>query len=394
MPQESGDKNSSNKKSCEKRAKKPNQNFRPGNRDSRKKAEVIIVIFGLIEILSLVLWQSADVFHKFSDIIHWLSLCGFIAGAAYLLDKVFNHNKWVWILYMAACALLGLAVYENSEPSPLNRTESKSVEEVENSTTPLQANKPEPQAALQTLAEKLETTSDQLRQATQGMANLEAANEALMNAQSATQARRITPQQRENFIKILSDAHNVSKIPIKVIVGRTDGETENFALQFREMLDEAGYGTVPSGLQAPLNDPSFKGNILYVTDALPNIKIPMYNESGKYEEIIRIPNLYATPTSGSSQKGPDVIAIFSSTNGTMGIPSMFPDRPTIMPMHATTNNPGGGVVYAYSPAQNPDKILLGVMEVLIDDGISTSAGGGKTFLKPGEIAFFIPQKLY
>src|ERR1039458_2188767 len=89
MPQEGGDKNSANKKASEKRAKNPKKHLSTTNLNTREKTEIIVLIFGIIEIISLVLWQLADVFHGFADSIHWLSICGFIAGAAYLLAKAF-----------------------------------------------------------------------------------------------------------------------------------------------------------------------------------------------------------------------------------------------------------------------------------------------------------------
>src|SRR5258706_4566779 len=54
------------------------------------------------------------------------------------------------------------------------------------------------------------------------------------------QPRRITAQQKKDFIALLD---NQPKAPVKVFVGLYDGETINYALQIRRLLDEAGYGS-------------------------------------------------------------------------------------------------------------------------------------------------------
>lgn len=82
------------------------------------------------------------------------------------------------------------------------------------------------------------------------------------DALEAKQRRIITPEQHDNFIKILK---NSPKSPVKVYVGEEDAETRNYAHQIRTMLDDAGYGLgTTNGLienqswsySLPIGDPS------------------------------------------------------------------------------------------------------------------------------------------
>ena len=97
--------------------------------------------------------------------------------------------------------------------------------------------------------------------------------------------RRITKLQRETFIRILNDSDNVCKTHIKVFVGATDQETENFANDFREMLNEAGYGTS-------------------------NDVVEMY------------PDFRVMPPKGTSPKPVPIFAVFSSPNDGVPIPTV------------------------------------------------------------------------
>ena len=62
----------------------------------------------------------------------------------------------------------------------------------------------------------------------------------LIELKSTLQPRRITKQQRDRFIELLK---TIPKFPVKVFVGREDSETHSYALQIREMLNSAGFGT-------------------------------------------------------------------------------------------------------------------------------------------------------
>ena len=129
-PQESGNENPADKKPSEKRAGNPKKNFVSPNKNKRTKSEVSLTITGLfvviIEISGLVLWQMADIFHGWKcDLVHWLSIDCFIAGAAIAAHKALNRVKLVWISYAVICAVVGFVIVQNSRPLPPNPAESK-----------------------------------------------------------------------------------------------------------------------------------------------------------------------------------------------------------------------------------------------------------------------------
>jgi hypothetical protein len=215
------------------------------------------------------------------------------------------------------------------------------------------------------------------------------AQKAMQEAKSATTPRRITPEQREKFLKILLEHNNLSKTPIKIIVGKTDSETENFALQLREMLDAAGYGTDAQ----PVPNEAYHTDQMVMTSFEPDVAVPSFNSLGKAQEIDRIPDLFVSPTE-PNQKDVDVIAVFSSTNAfsTAGLAdpaSVMVFYPNPKMIHDTND-----MHYAYHSTRNPDKVLLGAANVLINCGISIGPMQGNAILRPGEVAFFVPQKIY
>lgn len=375
-PQEGGDKNRTNKKASEKRAGNSKKNFVSANRDKRAKPESSTTITGLfiviIEIAGLVLWQMADVFHGWKcDSIHWVSINCFVAGAAISAHKVLKKPMWVWGSYAAICVLIGFVIFSNSSTNNTNLATSNSHET--NST------KLEEPAAVSVLAEKLQSTSDLLSQVTSQRDEI---NAKLIAAQSATEARKIKPDQRNKFIALLSDAH-ASKISIPIIVGNKDGETENFAEQFREMLTAAGYGK-----DAPKNLPPPKENMIWVTNQI-GAAIPPVGAYGN-QEIVNYPGLYpASPSGKWGQKNVEVLAVLSDTNGIS--PSLLA---TFMAMKATPYNTNGGEVFAYHPTDNPNAIIMGICNALVENGISIGFMPGKGILPDGGVAFFIPQKFY
>lgn len=185
----------------------------------------------------------------------------------------------------------------------------------------------------------------------------------------------------------------MSKTPIKVIVGKTDSETENFASQFREMLDAAGYGIDAKSVP----NEAYKTNEIVVTSFEPDVGVPPFNISGKNQELVRIPDFFVSPTK-NGQKDVDVVAIFSSTNGEIGIPNSpkGPDAASVMVFYPNPKviHDTNDMHYAYHPTRNPDNILMGVSDVLIASGISVGPLQGRAILNPGEVGFFIPQKIY
>jgi hypothetical protein len=225
----------------------------------------------------------------------------------------------------------------------------------------------------------------------QSQQQLSTAQQNFAEVERSTQPRRITPEQREKFIRILLAHNNYSKVPIRVIIGKSDSETENFALQFREMLVAAGYGA-----DAKLEpDEAYKRNMIVVTSPDPDIKVPPFNGRGESQEFLRIPDFFVSPTE-SNQKDADVIAIFSSSNGEISIPDITgSNAPSVMIFYPTTNNPDkSDIHYAYHPTQNSDQILVGIENSLVEAGIKPGFMTGKTILNPGEIGFLIPQKVY
>jgi hypothetical protein len=68
--------------------------------------------------------------------------------------------------------------------------------------------------------------------------------------------RAITREQITNFIFL---TEKIPKIPIKIDIGNGVGETESFATQVRNMLNEAGFGTPPDANAVGLNtNPNFQ----------------------------------------------------------------------------------------------------------------------------------------
>ncbi|HUA65884.1 MAG TPA: hypothetical protein VME24_08560 [Alphaproteobacteria bacterium] len=344
--------------------------------------EAGVVFWMICELLdvSIPLWRAAILFIGISLILGWI--------AHTFSKKVWPNKATVWVIYslMLVCLLIAVLIsrlHKSAEPKP--------IEMVENVSTPAQVTNPEPTLAVQVLASQLQLTSDQLAQE---RAKEDALNKALIMAHSAFLPRTISQEQREKFIKILSATCNISKIPIKVIVGSTDRETDNFALQFREMLDQAGYGTNATNFAT--SDENFKKGVgaIYAINSLPDIKVPPRTLDGINQEIVRYPSVWVAPTQ-SEQQSADAIAVFPTTNDTM--PVLAPGEPaSVMVFFPDTNGPSSPAGYTYHPTENPNSILLGVANALSCIGISAGhmAGRipGRELLRPGEVAFFIPTK--
>jgi hypothetical protein len=83
---------------------------------------------------------------------------------------------------------------------------------------------------------------------------IEGLHRANLELQVKLQPRRITMEQMTNFITL---CRGMPKMPIKIIVGIANNESEVFAEQVRQMLDKAGFGGEGAGI---VRDPT-----LYVT---------------------------------------------------------------------------------------------------------------------------------
>lgn len=69
-----------------------------------KKVRRIAAIVGIIEVVSLVLWQEADEFNGFTaELIHWISKCGVLAGGAFIAHKSSKNPIPVWSSYALLC---------------------------------------------------------------------------------------------------------------------------------------------------------------------------------------------------------------------------------------------------------------------------------------------------
>jgi hypothetical protein len=221
--------------------------------------------------------------------------------------------------------------------------------------------------------------------------------------------RIITPEQRERFIEILSEAHNFSKTRIVVITGNTDRETERFAFQVRKVLDEAGYGDAPSKYQLPLAQ--VVDNSLYVTNGLPHIDLPAFE--WKDAILAKIPNLSVSPLQCGKESGLVIKAPTGATD--LASENLFTDRqpeiialfsekippasilPSVIVFYPTDNNPNRGFHYGYSPTKDTNAILYGVSAVFHEIGITvgkntTTGVLPPGMLPPGYVAFFIPSQ--
>jgi hypothetical protein len=368
---------------------KTQKELKPTETSKRKKPRLTNTEWReFIGILAIVCWIWSEIIRCYDFLILCFlgaALLLFYAAACHFVFKFFRiksllHGLLVWILLTIFTAGV---VYQNSRPLPRNSTESNPVEVVKNSATSSQTNQPEPQLAVQILANQLQVNANQFsNQLAQEKAKEDALNKALIEAQSATQPRRITPEQRNKFIAFLSDSH-ASKISVKVIVGNNDSETENFAEQFREMLDAAGYGkNAPQSLAPPIQ------NMLWVTNKI-SAAIPPIGEYSS-QGIIYLPGLSLGPPIGNGmQKNVEVVAVISNTNSIS--PKLWP---TFMVMKVTTNIPNGGKIFVYHPTDDPNAVIVGICNALIENGISIGFMPGKGILSGDEVAFFIPQKFY
>ncbi|MGA2869954.1 MAG: hypothetical protein ABSF34_12450, partial [Verrucomicrobiota bacterium] len=191
---------------------------------------------------------------------------------------------------------------------------------------------------------------------------IEALRKQNNDLENAIPPRTISPSQRETFLEALLGTNNVSpKISIKVVVGDTDPETEDFARAFMGLLAEAGY--------IPTN-----------------------------QEIIRVSGFeISQPDLKNEHRIPPVIALFTSLTGGRDIPPptmagfgsiamMIPSVYSIA--HGDTSHPR---MSRYT--ENPNDILYGINSVLNFIGIPSGTMSNYGLLKPGEVGFFIPKQV-
>jgi hypothetical protein len=105
--EEAGDKDAASGRPSAKCANDSRKQLSHGEGNFGKKAKVVIAIVGVTEIFSLILWQVADIVHGYlTGFVHWLSVCGFLAGAGYLSNRALKRSMLVWISYAAICLLV------------------------------------------------------------------------------------------------------------------------------------------------------------------------------------------------------------------------------------------------------------------------------------------------
>jgi len=88
-----------------------------------KKARTTVAIAGIIEAVSLFLWQEAEDFNGVSAmLVHWVSKCGVLFGVAFAAHKYSNRPKTVWGSYVLLCLVVlvvGLLAKSDDLYSPL-----------------------------------------------------------------------------------------------------------------------------------------------------------------------------------------------------------------------------------------------------------------------------------
>jgi hypothetical protein len=184
-------------------------------------------------------------------------------------------------------------------------------------------------------------------EANERAANTESNNLVLQVRIEMLQARRIEIDQEKKFIDFLK---NCPKSPVKVFVGERDGETDDYAREIRQILDESGYG------------------------------------SGRTNDIIEL---------GDAR-------IASS----IGIGQTVEDYPLVIEVYATNNDTKSiglpGVIFTHDDATMKTSYFFDTNDVravmgLVDNAfqvinIYPALHGNNTYLKPGEWGIFIPKK--
>jgi hypothetical protein len=177
--------------------------------------------------------------------------------------------------------------------------------------------------------------------------------------QNAVPPRIITPTQRATFIQIVLDpANSCPKPSLKILIGDSDLETENFAKSFKRLLADSGY-------------------------------------MDEADEIAIKSSMQIRPVGNAeNRRRPPLIAIFSSADHSIPPPNKQVPL-TIQMMYPTTFSISRGDtshprIYRYS--DNPNEILHGICSVLHFIGLTPNSMSGFGLLEPGDIGFFIPKQ--
>ena len=152
--------------------------------------------------------------------------------------------------------------------------------------------------------------------------------------------RRISPQQKEDFIKFTKD---LPKFPVRIITAGGFGEPWNYARMVRDMLDAAHY-EVKDG-----------------------------------EGITEVAGLtHLTHIGDSTQDFPLSIGLYGKDSDALEWPGM------------TISHEGPYAIFKANKGAMPPPLLM--LNSLNQIGVPTSFGSSAEYLKPGEWAIFIPKK--
>jgi hypothetical protein len=167
--------------------------------------------------------------------------------------------------------------------------------------------------------------------------------------QAKLQPRTITPMQVTNFIFL---TEKILKIPIKVCTKMESDENRNYTIQFRKMLNAAGYeNTNANNIMGIDTDPTM---------------IMWFN-------------------AGVESEWGDVFFVTYGTNNVT--------QEKVVTESAIVQN---NIVYTRPIVSTNDPIAIGIAieHVLIDMGIKVHWMPSTAWVKPGQIEFVIPEKLY
>jgi hypothetical protein len=205
----------------------------------------------------------------------------------------------------------------------------------------------------------------------------------LLELEAKTKARRITLEQKEEFIKITK---NYPKIPVKVCVGMADSETLVYADQIRDMLDAAGFGFTNKAEGIVRNDTVYETDKIKSSDFYTNY----------FNEIAH--GVAEDPSQGPDN---DVIIIGYSTNYSDGkdgfnkgveLPFDWNFRLSQLPYpQFITNNFGVNFIFTNTTISGLPLCFIMDFRAIQIKGYQANT---KLFLNPGEWGVFVKQKIH
>jgi hypothetical protein len=120
MMAEGGDDKPADENAAQQSAEQPEQEVTPpdGNKIIATKT---VAIFAALELVALVLWMFAELFHDKNQynlraLFLWLAMSAFLAGATHIVAKAFKKTKPAWITCAVICLAVGFGVYGYTRP--------------------------------------------------------------------------------------------------------------------------------------------------------------------------------------------------------------------------------------------------------------------------------------